>query len=119
MPALVNIGLAVNGGGTIKPHHALAALRAIGGVRTLLARVLQSDSEPTLVAEIVPPLTATNAYAVADYLKQDAIAQWDGREGSLYGPNAGAWGDFNPAFFVTLDGHRLEPELALTEALGT
>lgn len=107
MTALVNIGLEANDGGAIQPTHALAALRAVGGVKTLLARVMQSDSEPTLVAEIAPPLNATAAYAVADTLRQDCIAQWDGREGQLYGPNASAWGAFDPAFFVTLDGSRL------------
>lgn len=119
MIATVNIGLDANNGTEIRPHHALAALRAIGGVKTLMARVLQSDTEPTLVAEVTPPLTATAAYAVAERLHQDCIAQWDGREGALYGPNAHAWGTFNPAFFVTLDGHRLEPELVLADALGT
>lgn len=108
MTAIVNIGLAVNDGTTIKPEHAAAVLRAVGGVRTLLARVEQSDTEPTLVAEITPPLNAAGGYAVAEHLKQDAIAQWDGREGQLYGPNADAWAPFNPEFFVTLDGGRLE-----------
>lgn len=107
MPATVNIGLAVNDGSTIKPTHALAALRAVGGVRALIGRVFCSDTEPTLVAEIDRPLNAAAAYEVARYLRQDAIAQWDGREGDLYGPNAAAWGDFNPAFFLTLDGRRL------------
>jgi len=106
--SLVNIGLETNDGDTIKPSHAMAALSAIGGVHALVSGVHKSDTEDTLVAEINRPLTAAAAYVIAQFLRQDAIAQWDGYEGQLYGPNADAWGDFDPAFFLTLDGTRLE-----------
>lgn len=112
MTATVNIGLAVNGGGSVTPDHALAVLRTVGGVRPLRAAVRQSDSEPTLVAEIDRPLYAAAAFAVADALHQDAIAQFDGRSGDLFGPNAAAWGRFNPTFFLNLDGSRLDAPLA-------
>lgn len=111
MTATVNIGLAVRGGGHVSPSHALATLKTVGGARPLRATVQQSDSEPTLVVEIDRPLYAASAFAVADALQQDAIAQFDGRSGDLYGPNASAWGHFDPALFVTLDGHRLDAPL--------
>ena len=112
MSNTVNIGLAVNGCPPLSPDHALAVLRTVGGVAPLRAAVRQSDTEPTLVVETRSPLHASAAFEVARRLRQDAIAQWDGREGFLYGPAAAAWGDFDPAFFVTLDGSRLSQPLA-------
>jgi hypothetical protein len=107
--SLVNIGLATANGGTVPVHHALAALSVIGGEAPLRATVHSSDTEPTLVAELRRPLSATAAYAVAQHLKQDAIAQHDGWDGELYGPAKDAWGASDPAFFLTLDGGRLAP----------
>lgn len=112
MPATVNIGLAVNGGHKLSPEHAIAVLRTVGGVAPLRSSVRVSDTEPTLVAELRSPLHASAAYEVAKRLHQDAIAQWDGREGFLYGPAASAWGEFDPAFFLNLDGSRLASPLA-------
>jgi len=113
MRPLVNIGLAVRNGRPVPPSHAIAALSVIGGEAPLAARVIQSDTEPTLVAELRRPLTALAAHEIAAHLKQDAVAQWDGRDGQLYGPNATAWGEFDPAFFLTLDGSRLAAPVAL------
>jgi hypothetical protein len=112
MPATVNIGLAVKDGSRLSSEHALAVLRTVGGVAPLRSSVRVSSTEPTLVAELRSPLHASAAYEVARRLKQDAIAQWDGRDGHLYGPNAAAWGPFDPAFFVNLDGSRLAAPLA-------
>lgn len=112
MSTLINIGLASRDG-PIPARVALATLSVIGGVAPLHAAVRQSDTEPTLVAELRHPLNASAAYEVARRLNQDAIAQFDGREGYLYGPNAAAWGPFDPAFFLTLDGGRLEQSLSL------
>jgi hypothetical protein len=110
---LVNIGLAGRNGQRIAPRIALATLAVIAGVAPIAATVQQSDSEPTLVAELRQPLTATAAYAVAQHLGQDAIAVFDGRDGSLIGPNAAAWGPFDPSFFLNLDGSRLTAPLPL------
>lgn len=112
-PSLVNIGLAVNGGGSIPASQAIAALSVIGGEAPLRAAVHVSDTEPTLVAELRRPLTATAADAIARHLKQDAIAQHDGWDGELHGPAKHAWGTFDPAFFLTLDGSRLAAPVAL------
>jgi hypothetical protein len=107
MTALINVGLALNSGGSLKPAHALAALRAIGGAQVISARVHQSATEPTLVAEVRRPLNATAAYETARFLHQDAIAQFDGSDGQLYGPSSEAWGEFDPSQFLTLEGQRL------------
>lgn len=106
MTAMVNIGLDARGQ-CVAASAAEAVLRVIGGANILRSTVRQSDTEPTLIAEIARPLNATAAYEVARQLGQDAIAQWDGREGNLYGPAAAAWGPFDPHFFLTLDGRRL------------
>ena len=111
MTALVNIGLASKAG-PIPARIALGTLAAIGGASIAAASVQQSDSEPTLVAELRRPLTAAAAFAVAERLHQDCIAQFDGRDGYLIGPNASAWGEFDPAFFLTLDGSRLTAPLS-------
>jgi hypothetical protein len=106
--ATVNIGLAVNGAGKLNAAQAIAALRTIGGEDPICAAIHDSDTEPTLVAQLARPLNAAAAYEVARSLGQDAIAQWDRGEGQLIGPNAAAWGLFNPAFFLTIDGSRLD-----------
>jgi hypothetical protein len=111
MTALVNIGLASRHG-SIRPAHALAALRAIGGAQVIAARVHQSATEPTLVAEVRRPINAAAAYETARYLHQDAIAQFDGYDGQLYGPSAEAWGQFDPSQFLDLNGRRLQWERA-------
>lgn len=38
-------------------------------------------------------------HRIAKQLQQDCIATVIGGEGKLIGPNAAAWGEFNPAFF--------------------
>ena len=106
----LNVGLA-SPSGLIPVERALAALRVVAGWSPRRWALAQSDTEPTLIAE-GPTLGASQAYAVADALKQDAIAVWDGREGDLIGPAAAAWGEFDPSFFLTLDGSRLAAPLA-------
>lgn len=107
MPATINIGLAVHGGGAVNPDRALALIHSVGGVRPKARAVHLSDTEPTLVVETDRPMFPLAASEVARHLRQDAIAQHDGRDGQLYGPNAGAWGTFDPTLFLTLDGRRL------------
>lgn len=48
---------------------------------------------PTAVEEIAQELCARH--------EQDCVAVWDitAQTGTLIGPRAAAWGDFNPAFF--------------------
>lgn len=110
---LLNIGLAVNGRPNLTPEEALSTLRIVGGGRATRAEVHQSSSEPTLVVELKRPLYAAAAFAVANALQQDAIAQFDTYQGgALYGPNARSWGIFNPDEFVTMNGQRLSETVA-------
>lgn len=108
---ILNIGLntAV---GAITPDEARETLRAYG-FSILRDAVLESDTEPTLVAEVATgfatALTVLQLlYQVSEELKQDCIAVY--REligGALIGPRAAEWGPFNPEFFLLLDGRRL------------
>lgn len=83
------------------------------------SKVLRSDTEPTLVCEVVampssPFLVIQQLRQIAVDLHQDCIAVFRPRTGKgvLIGPNAQAWGKFNPEFFFTLDGQRLAEEQA-------
>ena len=81
----------------------VAALKTIG-VDVVEQSVQQSTTEPTLVATLSRPLTPTEAHDLSVALKQEAIAQHANNTGALYGPNAAAWGDYNPDFFLLHNG---------------
>jgi hypothetical protein len=102
----LNIGLATNASGPVTPESALAAIEAVGG-RVVKHSIHDSDTEPTLVAQLAAPLTPEQVNQAAVSLGQEAIAQHDGQRGALYGPEAAKWGAFNPDFFLTLDGSRM------------
>ena len=103
----INIGLHRNTGGIIPAPVALNALRR--GAEILRWRVVESDSEPTLTAEIRGDVDGEFLLALCDELSQDCIAVIDSLGGTLIGPKADEWGPFNPAYFFTLAGERLEP----------
>jgi GNAT superfamily N-acetyltransferase len=103
---LVNIGLDTNDGKGITASQAITMLME-QGVEVLEHAEHTSSTEPTLVAKLSRPLTPAQATAVSAALDQEAIAQFTGGAGKLYGPSASKWGDFNPEFFMTLDGKRL------------
>jgi len=104
----INIGLHRNTGGLIPVPEALFALRR-HNVRVARWRVVESDSEPTLTAELEGELSEASLLGLCDELAQDCVAVIDSRGGELYGPKAAAWGPFNPAYFFTLEGERLAP----------
>ncbi len=111
----VNIGLNVPGGGTLTPEEVMAALTA-AGVNVKQSTIHQSDTEQTVVAELDRALTPEEGNAVAVALGQEAVAQHTGnKQGALYGPNAAAWGDFTPEFYLNLDGSRLAEPAAPNE----
>ena len=110
---ILNIGLNRASGGAIPAEQARQTLAAN---EFLIVRdaVLESDTEPTLVAEVTslnssPFIFLQRLRRVAEELDQDCIAVY--REltgaGSLIGPRAAEWGPFNPEFFLLLDGRRL------------
>lgn len=109
---IVNIGLNT-ADGAITPEQARETLRAYG-FSILREALLESDTEPTLVAEVATGFTTHLTvlqllYRVSEELDQDCIAVYRGLAlgGALVGPRADAWGHFNPAFFLLLDGRRL------------
>lgn len=103
---LINIGLHKNTGGLIPAATALTMLRT-GGAAITDWQVIESDSEPTLVAALDGQLEAEFLNTLSIALAQDCVA-YVGREGGeLYGPKASEWGPFNPAYFFTLAGERL------------
>lgn len=111
-PNLVNIGLDIPGGGKLDPAIALDALKNAG---VTMSKVLQSKSEPTLVAQLQRPLSADEAHLISLALKQESIAQLSGGVGQLHGPSAAKWGPFNPEYFYTLNGKTAKEEGLSTE----
>ena len=109
---ILNIGLNRASGGVVTPEQARQVLRAYG-FSILREALLESDTEPTLVAEVATGFATTLTvlrllHRVAEELDQDCIAVY--REltgGALIGPRADAWGPFNPEYFLLLDGRRL------------
>lgn len=115
---LLNIGLARTGNSNIGVGTALREIEASGF--TIFAHAVHhSDTEITVVAEGTfkhPVLTKHNAnvaYNLACRLGQDCVAVYDlnTQTGALHGPRAAAWGEFNPEFFLMLDGTRLPSPL--------
>lgn len=105
----INVGL-VNTAGNISSAAARAAL-ADAGIKVVTSNVLRSDTEPTLIAlvDIACGSLSSAINHVCDALEQDCIAVVNEKldDGILVGPNAAAWGTFNPEFFLTLSGRRL------------
>lgn len=104
---ILNIGLAREGKDDLTFTEVYKAINTCNISHLRFERV-QSDTEETLVV---------NALIYSDFdvarlsarLEQDCIAIWDlaHQEGRLAGPNAAKWGDFNPEFFLLLNGSRL------------
>ena len=102
--ATLNIGLSLKQAGEdrlLDPAKVVDCIRYGLGVRVRHWEVRQSDSEPTVVATLVRPLTCEEAYDLAVSLRQECIAQRVGHAGSLHGPCADAWAPFNPAYFLS------------------
>lgn len=91
-----------------------AVINAIAGAgfKATLTRIVQSDTEPTLVVHAetrysyVP--AAVRIEGLASALNQDCVAAvFPSGSGALLGPRAEAWGAFNPDMFFCIDGTRL------------
>ena len=103
----LNIGLKDPAGGPdLKVSDVLKAVKDAGG-EVVNSSVYESNTEPTLVVKLKTKLDDKSADKLSSDLGQESIAQrFDDETGKLYGPQAEKWGDFNPEFFVTLDGRR-------------
>ena len=98
---------------------AARALRAAGFVSDG-GQVFRSDSEPTLVVKVQVPGGFFGAnwavFKLSETLGQDCIGMYSPglKTGKLVGPEAAAWGDFNPEFFILPNGERLaQPDLGV------
>ena len=112
MKTILNIGLAREGNKNIGVG---TVLRELGqrGFNPSECAIRHSDTEITVVAEVEAGESTSPFYYLAQVLGQDCIAvyQPDAQKGRLIGPKAEAWGEFNPEFFIQLDGTRLaQPE---------
>ena len=114
MKAIVNIGLKVGDSSyTHSPEDAVEALD-LNGLTVISTTLLESDSEPTLVAVVKPRIdtwlfaNAINTVAIA--LEQDCIAVYKPStgKGALIGPRSYKWGTFSPEYFFMPDGSRLD-----------
>lgn len=102
MPATLNIGTKVGDTGSVSPEQILESLPK--GVRLLSANLHDSNTEPTVVAQIHRPLTDEEANNLSATLGQGAIAQLHKNKGELYGPKADEWKPFNSDYFLMPDG---------------
>lgn len=113
---ILNIGLDSQATGAIAAHVA-EQIVAANNFRIVRTAVHQSDTEQTLVAEIqcfdMPFLAWQQFVQIARDLRQDCIAIYNPATGTgaLAGLRAQAWGEFNPEFFLLLDGSRLSSTL--------
>ena len=113
MKMTLNIGLAREGKPNLTADQVktLVARRFSAGVYRVA--VYESDTEPTLVVAAVgnPEFLGryvSEIFSIAETLNQDCIAVYlGGGVGKLIGPRAEAWGEFNPAYFIDIDGNRL------------
>lgn len=102
MDALINIGLNTNTGGEIDLAMINAALDDYA-IEDYGHRIEPSVEEATYIAHVAN-WSDDKAFAIAQQLEQDCIAQYDLSEckGKLVGPKAAAWREFEPRLFKVL-----------------
>lgn len=94
-----------------RASYAFAWLRSRPYTQNILgARRAQSSTEDTLIVKLSVSSGDENNFRkeideLAYELDQDCIAVYNatGWSGELVGPNAAAWGEFNPEFFIRFD----------------
>lgn len=110
MLTTLNIGLAVEGHRDNEPDHVVGSVRTAFPGMLRGYRVAMSDTERTLVLRLELDRESSEhtydfagrIYKLACLWGQDCIAvKFAGiPSGDLIGPNAKAWGKYNPAFFI-------------------
>ena len=101
---VLNVGLADPAGGPPLTEEQVTKAIEGFGVRVVRSKRYQSNTEPTMVARLSRELTPAEAHELSESLGQEAIVQMVGHRGALHGPKKENWGEFNPDFFITLDG---------------
>lgn len=100
---LVNIGLARNDGRPDNKVDGVLAFLERLGFNIGAYRVAQSSTEQTLIVQLGGPGALAMPAPFFDLLAQDCIAVRDETgQGSLVGPKAADWGEFDPAQFLEL-----------------
>jgi hypothetical protein len=120
MAYILNIGLARDGKENLSGNTVRDALRE-AGIPVQGAATFNSDTEPTIVVEIdasqvLHHQLAGAVWSLAKALEQECIGVYGTHigKGALIGPRADKWGEFNPEYFLLLDGSRLaQPALKL------
>ena len=99
---ILNIGLARKNGPNVKSTRVFLELQSAGFIVNNF-KVLESNTEPTVVAVVIAPrdLVDERIFAIASEFGQDCIAVYDLRssQGRLVGPDA--------AFFLLPEGNLL------------
>lgn len=116
---ILNVGLDKVDADTRVAAYVARQMLAANDILIVRDAVLQSDTEPTLVAEVntlsnSAALVLQQFHQIAVDLGQDCIAVYrpQQKSGALIGPRSQAWGSFNPEFFFNLDGTRLSRPFA-------
>jgi hypothetical protein len=132
VPALIlNIGLEQGSTGQFNTLGQTVTQIERAGLRIGQIRIVESDTETTVVAQVAPApivagghLTLDQTFTAIDWLaavlRQDCIATYlpAERRGLLIGSGAARWGSFDHSYFFGLDGQRLAPLTLLAEAGG-
>lgn len=114
---LINVGLGVkNSETTLPPESVVAVLVASGVTIAGTPLITVSSTEPIFVAVICVPEGTdipTMFWGISKRLQQEAVVIFDLRShiGELHGPNAEAWGPFNPDYFFTPSGRRMSEDM--------
>ncbi len=119
MDLILNIGLDSKTKGNIGGGTAIREVVSYFGPASSFS-FKHSDTELTCIAsvrvnsELHYTDVENRIYFLARLLGQDCIAVYapEQRKGTLIGPNAKAWGEFNPEFFILPDGTRLSEQIA-------
>jgi hypothetical protein len=113
---VINVGLKVGDEVKLSPQQVLDEVERAGG-KVSNYRIIDSSSEPTVVIELEDVIPSERLNDLSVKLDQEAIAQrFPDGTGELQGPNAAAWGEFNPEFFIEPDAPGFYPEYATSEA---
>lgn len=106
----LNIGLNDSDGLPLNVHTACLAVESYG-FSILASRVFESPTggENVLVvsAQYRGSFLLASVFNLSINLRQACIAVYHGERGELIGPFAEKWGEFNPAYFLTLSGKPL------------
>lgn len=101
---LLNVGLNIGNETKLDEKIVTDTLKKEFGVDVLGGKVVQSGTEPTFVPELSRKLTDKELNKLSEVLQQDAIPQYADGVGTIAGPKAKEWGDFNPDYFLNKEG---------------